>query len=233
MPAPPRASRRSRRRSHSATSMSRSAAGTRRATRRARRGRRRQRQQDGVPVARARASGGTTTARAVGFELAQHLGEEPRRLARAMRRVATPPRPRETGAEIAQQVRQDLPHRLRLLRQLRQVVPIVDRPLAEALPRMPNARAVAADDGDRRGARPGRRDRARPSDTAPSTTRPRRAPAPAARPSRTSSPRRQTRTGSGAEGRALPPRSAPRSVSPAPSRPRGEPGIHPREQRLH
>ena len=55
-------------------------------------------------------------------------------------------------AEIAEQLGKDLPHRLRLLRQLGEVVAVVDRPLPEACPRVPNERAVPADDRDSGGA---------------------------------------------------------------------------------
>lgn len=49
-----------------------------------------------------------------------------------------------------------LPHRLLLARELRQIVPVIDRRPTEALPRTHDLRAVAADDRDGRG--PGARD---------------------------------------------------------------------------
>ena len=67
-----------------------------------------------------------------------------------MRRVEVIPHRRKRRAEIAQQLRQHLADGLRLPRQLRQVVPIIDRPLPEALARMGDARAVAPDKRDRR-----------------------------------------------------------------------------------
>ena len=53
-----------------------------------------------------------------------------------MRRVEVRPHRGKRLAEIAEQLGQHLPHRLRLPRELRQVVAVVDRALAEPLPRM-------------------------------------------------------------------------------------------------
>ena len=87
----------------------------------------------GVPVASARGQRGHDDRGAVRVELAEDLGEEPRGLARPVRRVELIPDRRKRGAEIAQEIRQHLAHRLRLARELRQVMPVVDRPLPEAL----------------------------------------------------------------------------------------------------
>jgi hypothetical protein len=59
---------------------------------------------------------------------------------------------RKRVAEVSQQIRQHLTHGLRLPRELRQVMPIINRPLPEPLSRMQDARAVAADNGHGRGA---------------------------------------------------------------------------------
>ena len=65
-------------------------------------------------------------------------------------RESAPTRAGNGSPRSRSKLRQHLAHRLRLLRQLRQVVPVVDRPLAEPFPRMPDRRAVAPDDRDRR-----------------------------------------------------------------------------------
>src|SRR5688572_15757913 len=66
-----------------------------------------------------------------------------------MRRMEVVPHGRKWCTEIPQQIRQHLAHGLRLARQLRQIVSVIDGPLAEALARMSNARAVLAHDRDR------------------------------------------------------------------------------------
>ena len=69
-----------------------------------------------------------------------------------MRAVQLIPNRRKRVAEVAQQIRQHLAHGLRLPRELRQVMPIVNRPLPEPLARMQNPRPLASDDGHGRGA---------------------------------------------------------------------------------
>ena len=101
----------------------------------------------GVPVASARGQRGHDDGRAVRIELAEDLREEARGLTRPVRPVELIPDRRKRVAEIAQEIRQHLAHRLRLARELRQVMPVVDRPLPEPLPRMQNPRPVASDDG--------------------------------------------------------------------------------------
>ncbi len=113
-------------------------------------------------------------------------------------------------AKIAQQLGQHLAHGLRFARELRPVVPVVDRALSKTLARMQDRRAVAADDGDRGGADPSDQNRAPPSDTAPSRRRLPAALARAARRWRPSSLPRQTAAAAGGR-TARPRRSASRS----------------------
>ncbi len=101
----------------------------------------------GVPVASAAVRAGTTTAAPWSVELAEDLGEEPRGLPRSVRAVELIPDRRKRVAEIAQEIRQHLADRLRLARELDQVMPVVDRALAEAFPRMRNRGPLAPDDG--------------------------------------------------------------------------------------
>ncbi len=69
--------------------------------------------------------------------------------ARTPRRAA--PTRGETGAQIAQQLREHLAHRLRLPRELGEVVAIVDRALAKAFARLRNRRAGRPDERHRDG----------------------------------------------------------------------------------
>ena len=86
------------------------------------------------------------------IELAADLRKQARGFTRPVRPVELIPDRSKWVGQIAQEIRQHLTYRLRLARQLRQVIPVVNRPLAKPLARMPNGRAVATDDGDGRGA---------------------------------------------------------------------------------
>lgn len=81
-------------------------------------------------------------------QLAEHLGQEARRLALIMRLLQACPHGRKRRAEIAQQIGQHLAQRLWLARELGQVMTITDRALAAAFARMCDAHAVATDDRD-------------------------------------------------------------------------------------
>lgn len=56
--------------------------------------------------------------------------------------------------DVASGIRQHLAHGLGLARELDEVMPVVDRPLAESFAWMVHARAVATDDRHRAGADP-------------------------------------------------------------------------------
>src|SRR5204863_1932968 len=83
------------------------------------------------------------------LELAEDFGEEPRGLARTVALMEMRPHRRKRIAEVPQQIREHLPHGLGFPRELRQIVAVIDRALAEPFPRMTNARAVVAHDRDR------------------------------------------------------------------------------------
>jgi hypothetical protein len=70
------------------------------------------------------------------LDVSEYLGEHTRGLLGAVRVDERAPRRVERWSEIADQLGGDLPHCLRLPRQLADVVAIVDRPLAEAHSRM-------------------------------------------------------------------------------------------------
>ena len=88
------------------------------------------------------------------------------------RRGADPGIRRKRVAEIAQKIRQHLADRLRFAGQLRHVMPVVDRSLPKAFPRMRNLSPFAPDDGHGRRADAHLGDRDRPSGTAPHGARP-------------------------------------------------------------
>ena len=136
--------------------------------------RRRQREQQRRPGASAARQRRHDDGGALGVELAEDFGEEPRGVARPVRRVELIPDRRKRRAEIAQEIRQHLAHRLRLARELRQVMPVVNRPLPKPLARMLHPGAVAADDRHGARARSAPRGRGPPSASTPSSTAPSR-----------------------------------------------------------
>jgi hypothetical protein len=86
----------------------------------------------------------------VRVELAEHLREEPGGVAGPVRRVQLIPDRRKRGVQVAEQIRQHLPHGLRLPRQLGEMVAVVNGALAEPQARVVHAGAVAAADGCQR-----------------------------------------------------------------------------------
>ena len=84
--------------------------------------------------------------------MTKDLGEEPCGLTRPVRALQLIPDCRKRLAQIPQEIGQHLAHRLRLARQLRQIMPVVNRPLSKPHARMHNPRPVAPDDGHDRGA---------------------------------------------------------------------------------
>ena len=145
--------------------MSRSGAGTASgATRVERRSRRREGEQERRPGRERDGQRRDDDRGAVGIQVAEDLGEEPRGLTRAVRALQLIPDRRKRLAQIPQELRQHLAHRLRLARQLRQVMPVVNRPLPKPLARMQNRASRRARRWSRSWRRCGRRDPARPSD---------------------------------------------------------------------
>ena len=84
------------------------------------------------------------------LELPEHFGKEPCRLTGMMRSMEVIPHRRKRRPEIAQQLGEHLADGLRLARQLRQIVTIIDRPLPDTFARMHDAGAIATEDHDRR-----------------------------------------------------------------------------------